>query len=306
MKQHLKTSAVYIRRAPFQAMAAISVLAVTFFVSTLIAVLAYSSDQVIRYFETRPQIIAFMKEDAQDSAIKSLQSRLLADERVKSVNYVTKEDALSIYKDATSDNPLLGELVSPSIFPASLEFSVVNLEFAEGVIDEIKGEDIVDSVTFTASLGGESSLGDVIQRLKTISLYIRVGGLVAVAVLAFTSFLVLMVVIGMRITTRRSEIDSLSLIGATPWFIRAPILFEAIGYSVMGVIFGWLMAAVLVMYTTPSILSYFGEIPVLPSDSLMFFALLAVILAGEMFVGLMIAVVGSSISVSRSLGKKRK
>ena len=108
-----------IRRTPFQAIAAVLVLAVTFFVATVIAVLIYSSAEVLSYFETRPQVIAFLKSDAKDTDIRILETKIRSDSRVKDVKFVSKEDALLIYKNATSDNPLLGQLVSPSIFPSS-------------------------------------------------------------------------------------------------------------------------------------------------------------------------------------------
>src|SRR3972149_7426680 len=127
MKTHFKVALDSIRRSPFQAIACISTLAVTFFVATIISVLVYSSSQILSYFETRPQVIAFLKSDASQEAINAFRNRLTSDQSLKDVRYVSKEDALSIYKNATSDNPLLGELVSPSIFPASLEFSVKDL-----------------------------------------------------------------------------------------------------------------------------------------------------------------------------------
>lgn len=302
--QHLKTSFVYLRRSPFQAMAAISVLGLTFFVATLIALLVYSSSQVLRDFETRPQVIAFLKKDAPTADGEALRDKLQNDTRLRDVKLVTKEEAVEIYKSATSDNPLLGELVSPSIFPASIEFSVTDLSFADKVIEEIKSETIVDNIGFTASLEGESSIDEVLTRLKSIAYYIRVGGLIAVAILAATSFLVLMVVISMRIQTRRSEIETLSLIGATRGFIRTPIIFEAINYAILGSIVGWIGALVLVLYSTPSILAYFGTIPVLPQDSLEFFGLLSLILLGEVIIALIIALMGSVAAVSRALGSK--
>ncbi|HJY98956.1 MAG TPA: permease-like cell division protein FtsX, partial [Patescibacteria group bacterium] len=212
---HLKTALGYIRRSPFQAMAATFVLTLTFFVATIVSVLVYSSSKLISYFETRPQVIAFLKDTAKDTEIADLQHRLEADERIKEVKYVSKEEALAIYKKATSDNPLLGELVSPSIFPASLEFSVMDLSFAQGVIDEVKGEPIVDSVGFTAALGGEASLEDVVTRLRNISTYLRIGGIIFVGMLAATSLVVLLIIISMRIATRREEVEILDLIGAT-------------------------------------------------------------------------------------------
>ncbi len=301
MKQHIRTSFDYIRRAPFQALAAISVLALTFFVTTLLVVLLYSSHQVIRFFETRPQVIAFLKEDASQGEIDALRNKLAGDSRINSVSYVSKEQALEIYKEATADNPLLGELVSPSIFPASIEFSVRDLNFTEEIIDEVKGESVVESVDFTANLGSEAALGDVIQRLKNVTYYLRIGGVSFVLVLSLTSLLVLMVVIGMRISMKKTEIESLSLIGATNWFIRMPIVFEAINYAIIGVFAGWLAASVLLMYATPSVLYYFKDIPVLPRETADFFALLGVIFAAEILAGLFIAFLGSMIAVSRSL-----
>ena len=176
MNIHLKTALDHIRRSPFQAIAAVFVLMVTFFVSTLLAVLVYSSNNLLKYFEGRPQVIAFLKDSVKEEDVSILKTRLESDLRVKDVVYVSKEQALEIYKKATSDNPLLSELVSPSIFPASIEFSLSELTFAQNVIDEVKKEDVVDQVGFTASLGGEDSLNDVVKRLKDVSMYIKVGG----------------------------------------------------------------------------------------------------------------------------------
>ncbi len=289
------------RRAPFQALAAISVLLISFFVTTLLAIVVYSSHQLLVYFETRPQVIAFIAPDTKTEEVEALKKKLEEDSRIESVTHVSKEEALDLYKEATSDNPLLRELVSPSIFPESLEFSVSDLKLVEEVINEIKDEEIVESVSFTANIGGESSLDEVVQRLKSVTNYIRYGGAIAVSVLILTSLLVLMVVIGMRVATKKKEIENLFLIGAGTWFIRAPIIFEAINYVVIGVFFGWLMASVLVMYATPSIFTYFGEIPVLPKDTVQFFLLLGAILAVELIVGILIALLGSLTAVSRSI-----
>ncbi|HEX6977609.1 MAG TPA: permease-like cell division protein FtsX [Patescibacteria group bacterium] len=301
MKTHFKTSIDSIKRSPFQALASISVLAVTFFVATIIIVLVYSSSKVLSYFETRPQVIVFLKSDATVDQTNALKAKLSSDIRLKDVKYVSKEDALSIYKNATSDNPLLGELVSPSIFPASLEFSVSDLGNTKSVIEEVKKEAIVDSIGFTASIGGQNALDEVVDKLRKVTLYVRGGGLALVAVLGFASFLVLMVVIGMRITTRRSDLETLKLIGATPGFIRAPILMEAITYAVVGATIGWIIALILILYATPSILSYFVGIAVLPRDTVQFFELMLLVLGGEILVSMGIAIMGAYVATARAL-----
>ena len=300
MNIHVKTALDYIKRSPFQALAALFVLTLTFFVGTMLAVLVYSSANLLKYFETRPQIIAFLKDEITPEQVSALQNRLTGDVRVKDVRYVSKEEALEIYKQATSDNPLLSELVSPTIFPASLEFSVADLSFAQEVINEVKKEGIVDSVGFTASLGGEKTLEDVVGRLRTLTLYLRIGGGVFVGVLAGTSLLVILVITGMRITTRRGEIEILDLIGATPAFIRSPIILEALIYSAVGAFVGWLLAFLIWLYATPSLISYFGDIPILPKEALNLFGLFAIILVGELLLGVGLALSGSYLAVSRA------
>jgi len=305
MSIHTKTAVDAIKRSPFQAISAIFVLALTFFVATTVSILVFSSNELLSYFETRPQIISFIKNETGSEAIIALQNKLVLDARVKDVKYVPKEQALEIYKKATEDNPLLAELVSPSIFPASLEFSVTDLKLAEEVINEVKNEAIVEQVGFTANIGGEKSLGDVVSRLKAISYYLRVGGIVFVGALAVTSFLVLLIIISMRMTSRKGEIEILSLIGATPAFIRSPILLEGIIYSLIGVISGWTLSFIFWLYVSPSLLSYFGAIPILPKEPLSFFLLFAAILGAEIIIGLAIAITGSLIAVKRSLKKAR-
>jgi len=305
MNIHTRTAVDAIKRSPFQAVSAIFVLALTFFVATTVTILVYASNKSLIFFETRPQIIAFLNNDANDVAVSALQNKLISDIRLKDVKYVAKEEALEIYKKATEDNPLLAELVSPSIFPASLEFSVTDLKLAEVVIDEVKKEAVVEQVGFTANIGGEKSLGDVVNRLKAVSYYVRVGGIVFVGALALTSFLVLLVIISMRMTSRKSEIEILSLIGATPSFVRSPIIIEAVIYSLVGVLTGWVTSFILWLYVSPSLLSYFGQIPVLPKDPITFFLLFAMILGIEIVVGITIAFTGSLVAVKRSLKKTR-
>lgn len=299
MNIHFKTASSYVRRSPFQALAASFVLSLTFFVSTIVLVLVYSSSKLITYFETRPQVIAFLKNDAGEADITNLQQKLEGDTRISSIKYVSKEEALSIYKKATSDNPLLGQLVSPSIFPPSLEFSVTELSYAQSVIDGVKTEPIVESVGFTAALGGESSLNDVIGRLKAVTSYVRIGGIVFVGLLFATSLVILLVITSMRVVRRRDEVEILNLIGAPKSFIRSPIVIEAFIYTLSGVLIGWVLAFIAVLYLSPSVVTYFGEIPILPKNILGIFELFGVILGIEIVGGSILASAGSLLAISR-------
>lgn len=301
MGQHFKTAWRHIRRVPYQALAAIFIMAITFFVATILAMLAYASSKTLNYFETRPQIIAFLKDDATPDQISGLERDLSNDQRIKNIKYVSKEQALGIYKEATSDNPLLSEFVSPKIFPASLEFAVVDLSFAEPVIKEVKDNSIIDEVVFTASLGKGKDVGQVIENLKTITKYIRIGGISIVSILFVSSLFILLVIIGMRVASRREEIEVFKLLGATKGFIRMPFIIEGVMYAVFGSFLGWISAAILILYSAPTILSYFGPIEVFPGETSDFLLLLAQILGAEIALAFVLGLLGSFTALGRYL-----
>lgn len=301
---HFKTAIRNIIRSPFQAFAALFVLMVTFFIISLLAVVLYSSGRVLSYLETRPQVIAFLKSDAKEGDVFNLQQKLSGDKRVKDIRYVTKEEALKIYKEATSDNPLLAELVSPTAFPASLEFSLTSLDYANDFITELKKEAIVDQVGFTANLGGEATLETTIEKIRNVVANIRLGGAVFALILSLTSLFVLLVVISMRLMARKQEVDILNLIGATPLFVASPVFLEALIYVLAGVFIGWLLAFVLVLYFTPTVTSYFGDIEILPRDTFSLFKLSSYLLFVEWLIGSFLAILGSFLSISR-LSKKK-
>lgn len=301
MMNHLKTAKKQIRRAPYQALAAVLVMSLTFFVATVLAILAYGSNATLKYFETRPQVIAFLKKDLEPEKISSLQRELQSDPRIKDVKYVSREAALEIYRDATADKPLLSQLVSPKIFPASLEFSLKDLNDTEAVINEVRQNPSVDQVVYTANIGGSKSISTVINKLQTITTYVRFGGLIILGFLLFSSLLILLVILGMRISSRRDEIEILQLIGATPGFIRAPFILEGIFYSLLGALVGWLIASLLTLYSLPSLSGYFGEIEFLPKDTLELLELLGIIAASELILAILLGMSGSFIAIRRYL-----
>ncbi len=297
----INTAAKHIRRAPYQALTAMLIMAMTFFVATLLVVLAYSTSTLLKHYETSPQVIAYLKANATSEQITTLESSLKSDNRVKNVNFVTREQAMNIYKQATAGNPLLSQYISPNVFPASLEFSIKDLNFAQGLIDEVAKDSVIDEVAFTASLGSSQNLSRVVERLTRISNYIRVGGAAALSFLLLSSLLVLLVIIGMRIASRRDEIGILQLIGATPGFIRGPFILEGIFYSTAGALTGWLLGFLTVLYASPAFASFFADIPFLPKDIFDLLTLLGAILGGELLLAIFLGTIGSLVAIRRYL-----
>jgi hypothetical protein len=65
------------------------------------------------------------------------------------------------------------------------------------------------------------------------------------------------------------------------------------------VILGWLIAFIAILYLSPSVVTYFGEIPVLPRDTIGLFELFGTIFGIEIIVSAVIALSGSLFAISR-------
>lgn len=300
----MKTAWFHIRRSPYQALAAIFVMTITFFLATILSVTSYGLTQTLYYYETRPRIIAYIKNEATSEQIDALYQKLQKDKRVKDVQKLSKEDALEIYKQATLDEPLLSEFVSPDVFQASIEFTLAGLAYAEDVIREIQASGIVsdiDSTITTALNDNPKRLKEDIAHLKDIIFYIKLGGGTLVGFQIIASLMVLLVVIGMRIAARRAEIEILQLLGATPWFIRWPFLVEGILYGLVGAIMGWLIALILLLNTADGIVQFFGPVPFLPKTFFGLLLLMGGILAVNIAITSFLGFLGGYIATKRYL-----
>lgn len=277
-----------IRRTPFQAMAAVMVMFLTFFALIAFILVAAGSQITLKYFENRPQAIAFFKEGTTDQDIQLLQNTLDQDTRVSKTVYVTKEDAFQKYQLDNKSEPGLTELVTASMLPASLEISTNTPSDLAIVAQLLNKEPVVEQVYIPK---------DVIQNLVSFTTVVRVVGSGVVGFLMIFSTLVILMIIGFKIRLRRNEIEIMRLLGASPSFIRNPFIFEGIFYALFGGILSWAIIWGLLWYFTPFLQGYLGEVQLLPIDPVFMLGLLGFVF----LVSLIIGGLGSISAVRRYL-----
>ena len=267
-----------VRRTPFQAAAAVMVMFLTFFSLLTFIVLAAGSQTALRYFESKPQVIAFFKEGTTIEDSQAIENALKQESRVTNTKYVSKDDALQVYRERNKKDPALLELVTANILPASLEISTRSPEDLSPIADILKKEPVVSEVIVPE---------DVVQTLTSITWIIRMVGSATVGFLMVFALLVIVMIIGFKIRLKRGEIEIMRLLGASPSFIRNPFILEGIFYGVAGAISAWIVSYGLLWYFTPWLQGYLGEVKLLPVDPLfMLILLLSVVLAALIIGGL--------------------
>lgn len=277
-----------IRRTPYQAVTATMVMFLTFLVLSIFLLVAIGSQKILQYYESKPQAIAFFKDGTTTSDINAIKSSLEETGKVTSLKFVSKEEALAIYKERNKDKPILLELVTANILPASLEISAYSPTDLKPISEILKKEPVVEEVVFPE---------DVVQSLAKATTIIRWVGLGLVLFLIVFATLVILMVIGFKIRLRRNEIETMRLLGASNWFIRAPFLLEGIIYGIIGASFAWLTSLSLLWYFAPFIEKNLSDLALYPISWIM----MAVLFLIEIAVAIFIGGLGSFAAVRRYL-----
>ncbi len=235
------------RRTPYQTLAALLVLYFTLFLMGVIFIAMSFLYGLLGYVETRPQVTVYFQSDMPDEDIAAVQEELEASGKVASVKYISKEEAYSIYKDLTKDNPLLLEMTSASILPASLEIYAKKPEFLPEIATFLENKEGVDEVQFQKV---------IVDRLLALTGAVRNSTFALCAFLITMATVVIVATSSFKIALRKEEIEILQLIGASKWFIVKPFVSEGFWLGVLASLlsFGTLLGVL--FFAAPALSSY--------------------------------------------------
>ena len=283
-----KTTSQRIVRNPQQAFAAIFVMFLTFFSLAGFVLIFAGSNTLLSYFESRPQVTAFFKDDTKVEQIDDLKSSLNETGKISKLKYISKEEALAIYKERNKNEPILLEFVTADILPSSLEVSATDVKDLSSIAEILKNEQSVEEVVFQK---------DIVDTLIAWTSTIRTAGAGLVIFLLVTSFFITLIVIGLNISIHKEEIEIMRLVGATKWYIRTPFIFEGVFYGVTSAILATTAVWGALLWFSPVLQKIFAGIPLFPVPTKIFFLLLA----GEMLIGILIGITGAYIATRRYL-----
>jgi cell division transport system permease protein len=283
-----KTTWKNVRRSPYQSLAAILIMMLTFLVVSLFTMIVVSSSQIISYFESSPKVTAFFKDDAKQQNIDTVADSLKATGKVSSIKFVSKEEAFKRYSSWNKNNPVLLDLVNAEVLPPSLEISTYKIEDLDPVAKVLKDSPYVSDVVF---------LKDVVSTLISWTDAVRKIGLALVVVLSVVSIFIMTTVIGFKISQKKEEIEIMRLLSATNWYIRWPFLLEGMFYGVIGALLGWIFTFGLTLYARPYLTSFMREIQLVTVSPTFLLALLAI----EIGLAILLGAIASFLAVLRYL-----
>lgn len=243
MLKALRQAGTTMRRTPYQSLAATLTVMVTFIVAFSLSLLMLGAQVVVQHFETQPQVIAFFTLGTKPEEISEVLKKISALAEVKEAKVVSQQDALKLYQEANRDDPLLLELVTADILPASIEVSSWKVEALTNITKQLTEQKSIDDVIYPE---------DVVEVVANWTKALRTFGLVAATTLGVISFLTIFVLIGLKATAQKKAINIMRIIGANRAYVRLPFVFEGALYGLVGALIAWLINLALIWYFTPS------------------------------------------------------
>jgi cell division transport system permease protein len=209
---------------------------------------------------------------------------LLGLPEVKTVRFVSKEEALAIMKKRT---PEIVQSLPSNPLPHAFQVAPKRPEDVKVLSQKIRDADLpgVQKVN-----DGEKVATRILDVAKVVSVFF----LAAVVILGIASSLLIANTIRLSIFSRRREIEVMKLVGATNWFVRGPFMIEGLLCGLAGSAVAIVLLVLGKELALPTIL---GRIDDSGVGAIGFFWN-ALILLG---VGLLLGALGSGLTLRRFL-----
>jgi len=255
-------------------------------------------NNIVQSVEEKVTIRIFLKDGAAPEDVEALQSALVADERVKSVTYTSKEDALAEFKETMADSPEIVDQLEVNPLPASLDVDLNDPRDVTDVVETIKANETFPNVADEPD-NPEKSLKygqQIVNQLFTFTRILRTIGVVFIAMLAVISLIFINNSIRLAIYARRKEIGIMRLVGASNWFIRTPFLMAGVIQSLTGAVFALITLGVVNLYVLPIVRDQLPFLPfTIPTTTAVQISAILVL------AGIVIGIAGSGLALRRYL-----
>jgi len=186
------------------------------------------------------EVRVFLKDNVTVEERSSMQSFIQKMPEVKSVKYISKEDALAEFKTMYKDEKSLLDEIEGNPLPAEFKVRMTDPKYNNTVAQRIESRPEV-SVDETGKKEIKNPR-DVVNKVLRITGAVQKFGLVIVVAFGLVAVALVSITIRMAIYSRRTEIGIMKLVGATNWFIRWPFMMEGVVEGFFGAIVGIIVA----------------------------------------------------------------
>ena len=277
--------------------ATMSIIVVALFTVTIMMAVDTIGNFALDSLQEKIDITIQFKDNAEENKILEFREDLEELQEVKSVEYISKEQALINFKESHKDNKYINqsleELGENPLF-AVLNVKATSLGQYESIDEYIKGnenyDDIIEKVNFKEN---EKAINNFSVILKTVK-----DSIFGLAILFIVmSILVAFNTIRLAMYTHRVEIEIMRLVGASNWYIKMPFVVEGAILGVLGCAITIVLVFPIVIYISPKMTQFLPGLELYAYFLNNIFSFTILLLA----IGIGLGVISSLIAIRRYL-----
>ena len=290
----------FVRNA-WLAMAAMAIMVITLTIILFSVIANATFNNTVQQIEDKINISIYLKDSVTDKQRDSFITGLKRLDNVEKVTYLTKEDALRAYMEQNKGNEQLLSAINETDnpLPATIQIKPKDLSKIKQIRDYVStpANEALQSDPMSDSGDRREAIDNITKATHILG---RVG-VVAVALFAVISVLIIFNTIRMTIFNRRDELQIMRLLGASTSFIRGPFVVETIIYGVLSAIISILIINALFVTASASLqATSFGLLDISYSQEFFsnhYWQLLLI----QLTLGILIGAVSSMIATRRYL-----
>ncbi len=230
----IKFSFQDISRNVWLSMATITILLLALLSINMLVALRTISDHAVLAIKDKMDISLYLKANTDEGDITTLRAAIANMPEVKSIMYISQEQALNNFREKNINNPdVMQALQSLDRNPllASLTITPHSLDVSIQLISNLQRLDnkIIESRDFT-----DNSL--IVSRIDNITQRINEVGLIIIILFILISLLVVYNAVRVSVYTHKQEIEIMRLVGASNYFIYMPFIFASFLYTLISVL----------------------------------------------------------------------
>lgn len=287
------------------ALAAIAMMTITLTILLFAVVANATFNHSVKNLTSGIDVSFYLRDDVTTTQRDKLVTDLKQVPNVKSVVYISKEQALNDYLAANPTNSDLRAAVSEidNPLPASLTIKPVDPDKLQDIQNFLNKPAVRSLQSEPTSYSGDRKAA--IDNITRATHFFQEGGIIGIVVFIVISMLIIFNTIRMAIFNRRDELIIMRLLGASTAFIRGPFVVETMLYGVMAAAVSLLVCAAIFKVASSTLqASSFGLLDIKYSNQF-FSSHMVEILTLQLLAGILIGAASSSIATRRYLKLNR-
>jgi len=297
----IRSGIIHFWRNIWLSLAATGIMVLTLAMVAALIVLTVLGQKVLIGLESKVDVTVFMADSSTEAQVMAVKTDIAGRKDVAEVDYISKDQALASFKDRYKDNSLISqalEEVGNNPMQAALVIKAVTPESYAGINEALKSpkyEQFIARVTYDDNR-------QVIDRLNSIIKTTRQVGTGITIALAIIAILVTFNTIRLAIYGYHREIEIMTLVGASPWFIKGPFVIEGILAGTISSIVTLLFLYPILAIVSPRVSAFFMD----NQFSLYAWSIQNALLVVGLIIGagIILGAVSSVIAVQRYLNTK--